>query len=125
MDLTVTPDMYVPGVDYNGNYIDNIPLIKHGMFCPCGTRKDKAYDTSAKFSIHTKSKSHQKWLTSLNQNKANYYIELIKQKELVENQQKIILQLENTLHKKLLTIDYLTEQLTSKSNPVCSVNLLD
>lgn len=123
MDLTITPDTYMPSVDENGNYVDNVPIIKDGLFCLCGSRKDKSYDTTSKFAVHIKTKSHQKWLTGLNQNKANYYVELMNYKELVESQQKIITQLENALNKKSLTIDYLTEQLTKKE--VCTVNLLD
>jgi len=124
MDLSLTPDMYTPSVDENGNYIDNIPVIKHGLFCPCGSRKEKAYETTSKFATHSKSKAHQKWLTSLNQNKANYYVEMLKHKEIVENQQKIINQLETLLQKKALTIDYLTSQLTAKSNQHCTIDLL-
>jgi len=36
----------------------------------------------------------------LNENKANFYVEAIKNKEMIENQQKIIIQLENQLQKK-------------------------
>ena len=126
MDITITPDTYTPSVDNNGNYIDNIPIIKNGLFCPCGSRKDKTYENTTKFSAHIKSKSHQKWLIILNQNKANYYVEMLKNKELVEAQQKIIIQLENQLHKKTLTIDYLTDQLTNKTRQQeCNINLLD
>lgn len=126
MDLSITPDIYTPSVDANGNYIDNIPIIKNGLFCPCGSRKDKTYENATKFSIHTKSKSHQKWLMILNQNKANYYVEMLKNKDLVENQQKIITQLENQLQKKTLTIDYLTDQLTNKTRQqVYTIDLLD
>uniref|UniRef100_A0A6C0ERS9 Uncharacterized protein n=1 Tax=viral metagenome TaxID=1070528 RepID=A0A6C0ERS9_9ZZZZ len=126
MEITITPDIYTPSVDNTGNYIDNIPIIKNGIFCPCGSRKDKTYETASKFSIHIKSKTHQKWLTILNQNKANYYVEMLKTKELVENQRKIIAQLENQLHKKTLTIDYLTEQVINKTNQqVSNIDLLD
>jgi hypothetical protein len=126
MNITTTPDTYTPSVDETGNYVDNIPVIKNGLFCPCGSRKEKTYENTSKFATHIKTKSHQKWLTLLNQNKANYYIELLQHKELVENQQKIITQLENQLHKKNLTIDYLTEQVISKTTPkVTSVDLLD
>jgi predicted RNase H-like nuclease (RuvC/YqgF family) len=59
---------------------------------------------------------------TLNQNKANYYVEMVKHRELAENQRKIIAQLENQLSKKNLTIDYLTIQLT-KTAPLD--NLLD
>jgi hypothetical protein len=126
MDIYITPDTYTPSVNNEGNYIDNIPIIKNGLFCPCGSRKDKTYENTTKFATHIKSKSHQKWLTILNQNKANYYVEMLTNKELVENQRKIIAQLENQLHKKSLTIDYLTEQLTSKTIPqACNIDLLD
>ena len=122
MDLTVTPDTYTPSVNIHGHYIDNIPRIKHGISCPCGSRKDKTYETNAKFAIHIKSQTHQKWLMTLNQNKANYYVEMLTHKELVENQRKLIAQLENQLSNKNLTIDYLTTQLT-KTTPI--YNLLD
>ena len=116
MDITLTPDMYTPFVDSNGNYIDSIPIIKHGLYCPCGSRKDKVYEKSSKFAAHVKTKLHQKWLLSLNHNKANYYVEMFKNKEIVESQQKIIAQLEQQLQKNLLLVDYLTEQLTRKQN---------
>jgi hypothetical protein len=126
MEITVTPDTYSPIVDEFGNYIDKIPVIRNGLFCPCGSRKDKIYENTCKFASHIKSKSHQKWLQILKQNKANYYVEMCKNKELVENQQKIIIQLENQLQKKSLIIDYLTEQLTAKTNrETCSIDLLD
>jgi hypothetical protein len=124
MEITTTPDTYTPSVDSAGNYIDNIPIIKNGLFCPCGSRKDKTYENTSKFATHIKSKSHQKWLTILNQNKANYYVEMLTNKDLVEKQRKIIGQLENQLQKKTLTIDYLTAQLTNKTS-TCSINLLD
>ena len=71
---------------------------------------------------HTKTKFHQKWLLHLSQNKANYYVELLKSKELIENQQKIIVQLEQQIKRKSMTIDYLTEQLTFK---VAQLNTVD
>lgn len=122
MDIAITPDTYTPSVDNNGNYVDNIPIIRHGLYCPCGSRKDKLYETNTKFVAHTKTKVHQKWLLHLNQNKANYYTELLKSKELVDNQQKIIVQLEQQLKRKSMTIDYLTEQLTFK---VAQLNTVD
>lgn len=60
----------------------------------------------------------------MNQNKANYYVETLQHKETIENQKRIIAQLENQLQKKTLTIDYLTEQLLAKT-VVTSLDLLD
>ena len=126
MDIALTPDMYTPCVDINGNYIDSIPVIKHGLYCPCGSRKDKAYENASSFAAHIKSKAHQRWLFVLNQNKANFYVEMMKNKEIVENQQKIITRLENQVQQKIMTIDYLTEQLTRKVNQHYSnVDLLE
>jgi len=125
MNLSVTPDTYTPSVDAAGNYIDNIPIIQNGLFCLCGSRKDKAYENTAKFAIHIKTKAHQKWLMILNQNKANYYVEMLQKNELVENQRKIITQLENQLQKKTLTIDYLTEQLMNQSKIHECMDLLE
>lgn len=122
MELTVTPDTYAPSVNNHGDYIDNIPQFKHGMYCLCGSRRDKIYETHASFAIHIQTKTHQKWLTGLNHNKANYYVEMMKHKELSDNQRKIICQLEQQLSKQTLTIDYLTAQLTQ---PVPVGDLLD
>ena len=47
MELVVESDIYSPSVDDKGNYVDKIPsfnIIKNGLRCPCGTRKDKTYD---------------------------------------------------------------------------------
>jgi hypothetical protein len=46
-------------------YIDRIP--KTEVKCPCG--RQKTY-TSQQFSGHIKTQGHQKWLASLNDNKA-------------------------------------------------------
>ena len=123
MELIVEPDMYSPSIDDSGNYIDKIPsfyYIKKGLNCPCGTRKDKLYDSYSCFSAHIKTKCHQKWLSNLNLNKANYYAENEKLKETVQNQRLIIAKLEKEIRTKIMTIDYLTQQLMKPS-----VNLLD
>ena len=128
MELIAEPDIYSPSLDEQGNYIDRIPMfniIKKGVYCPCGSRKDKVYDSHQAFSAHTKSKSHQKWLASVNQNKVNLYIENEQLKETVQNQRLIIAKMEKDLQNKSMTVDYLTQQLT-KQTVVCTVgNLLD
>lgn len=112
-------------MDDNGNYIDKIPVIKHGIYCLCGSRKDKAYENAVKFSSHIKSKSHQTWILTLNHNKANYYVGMMENKEIIENQRKIIKKLEIELQKKIMTIDYLTDQLIKTPPQQTSVDLLD
>ena len=72
MELILEPDFYSPSIDDQGNYIDKIPsfhIIKKGLYCPCGARKDKIYETYSIFSSHCKTKMHQKWIAHLNQNK--------------------------------------------------------
>jgi len=126
MEISLTPDIYAPIVDDNGNYVDKIPFMKRGIYCLCGSRKDKIYENSSKFSTHMKTKCHQKWLEHLNQNKANYYVEVLKSKEIIENQQRIIQQLENQLQNKDITIDYLTKQVTVQNNSKThTIDLLD
>lgn len=129
MDIVTTPDIYVPSVDAQGNYVDKTPIIKNGIYCPCGSRKEKIYENTGKFSAHTKTKMHQKWLLCLNDNKANYYAETLKCREINENQQKIIARLEHEIQKKILTIDCLTEQLIQYQTPSTPhhevMNLLD
>jgi hypothetical protein len=130
MELIVEPDVYSPSVDNNGNYIDKIPAfntIKKGLICPCGSRKDKFYDSHSSFSAHIKTKIHQKWLDGLNTNKINYFVENEKLVQTVQNQRLIIAQLDKDVQNKLLTIDYLTKQLlqmnTSQQTVIDLINL--
>ena len=74
MELIVESDIYLPSIDENDNYVDKVPsfnIIKRGLLCPCGSRRDKKYDTSCIFSAHITTKTHQKWLNDLNLNKLN------------------------------------------------------
>jgi hypothetical protein len=107
MDFSLTPDTYAPVVDEHGTYIDKVPIIKNGIYCLCGSRKDKMYDSTAKFSAHIKTLHHQHWLVCLNRDKANHFVDSIKYKELSESQKKIMIHLENQLATK-------TTQLTEK-----------
>jgi hypothetical protein len=115
----------MPSIDNIGNYIDKIPSfnnLKHGIRCPCGSRKEKTYDTHGVFSTHIKTKTHQKWLNNLNLNKANYYIENENLKTTLHNQRLIISKLEKEVQNKSMTIDYLTRQLTNNNNPIDLMN---
>jgi len=127
MDLIIEPDIYAPSIDEHGNYVDMLPsfnIIKNGIYCPCGSRKNKNYETHQKFSSHIKSQSHKKWLENINLNKTNYYVDCNKLNELVKNQRLIIAQMETDVNNKNRTIDYLTHQLTLK-NSTAVTNLLE
>ena len=127
MDLIIESDVYAPRIDEHGNYADLIPsfhIMKNGIYCPCGSRKNKVYETHQKLALHIKSQAHKKWLENLNLNKTNYYVECNKLNELVKNQRLIIAQMEIDLNNKNTTIDYLTRQLTLK-NSIVVTNLLE
>ena len=129
MELQTEPDTYTPSVNHLGNYVDVVPSfnnLKNGIRCPCGSRKGKTYLTNCLFTSHTKTKFHQNWIEKLNLNKANYFIECENLKLVVKDQRIVIAQLDRDLQSKNLTIDYLTQQLTGKSNPTTTTvdNLL-
>jgi len=114
MDIAVIPDVYAPDIDERGDYIDHIPFIYNGIYCPCGTRKDKIYDTKQKFASHIKTKRHTGWLKTLNLNKTNHLIDSIKQREIIETQKKIISTLQVTITEHKVTNEYLLSQLTKR-----------
>jgi hypothetical protein len=119
MEILLEPELYQPSIDELGNFVDKIPSIqnlKNGIRCPCGSRKDKTYNTTGVFSSHIKTKTHQKWLNDLNLNKANFYIENEHLKDTVQNQKLIISKLEKELQNKNMTIDYLSKQLININN---------
>ena len=129
MELVVEPDIYTPSINDSGLYVDKVPpfnYIKKGLVCPCGSRKDKLYETHSVFLTHTKTKAHQKWLEGLNLNRANFYVELEKSKEVISSQRLIIAKLEKDISNKIMTIDYLTQQLHKVTVKVTNTsNLLD
>ena len=124
MDLALTPETYSPAMDELGNYVDNIPPIRHGIYCPCGGRKDKVYESRQSFVTHTKTKCHQKWLDDLSRNKHNYFEEVQELKHTVQNQRLIIARLERDVSTKIMTIDILTRQLSAQSETI-TADLLD
>ena len=91
MDLSiaplVTPDVYEPSMDDNGNFVDKMPswscLKGRGIMCGCGSRKDKVYETVGGFTSHIKTKAHIKWIDGLNANKVNLYMENVQLKRIV------------------------------------------
>ena len=121
MELIVEPDIYIPSIDENGNYVDKIPILSktEGIHCPC-SRKDKIYN----FSQHMKTKCHQNWLKTINLNKTNYFMENMELRNTVLNQKLIIARMEKEINAKMIIIDCLTQQLV-KELPKMVDNLLD
>ena len=119
-NLTLTPDLYSPNVNEDGNYIDYIPTYKifeqGGLICPCGARKDKVYDKKNKFSSHIECATHKRWIESLNRNKANYYKKYLKLKDLIKTQKIMIGNLQKDIDTKSVLINHLTNQLILNNN---------
>jgi len=127
MDLIIEPDTYEPSINDDNNYVDYLPStnkFKHGLRCPCGTRKEHVYDNKQCFSIHIKSKTHQKWLSELNYNKTNYFTENIKLKDTIQNQKLIIAKLQRENYENTKLITHLTKKLEMKESNIV-YDLLD
>jgi hypothetical protein len=127
MELIAESDTYTPVLSESGKYEDCIPRFGSnvsGYYCPCGARKDKVYSSSSVMSTHIKTKTHQKWIESLNLNRANHFVENQKLKETNASQCIIIARYEKKDALKDATIAYLTQQLTVKQ-VVFVDNLLD
>ena len=127
MDLTVESDIYEPCINENGDYSDYLPpssKFKHGLRCPCGTRKEHIFDNRQSFNNHIKAKTHQKWLSDLNTNKMNYYTENIKLNETINNQKFIIAKLQRENDENIKFIAHLTKKMEMKEQTNVVFDLL-
>jgi hypothetical protein len=96
MELVVESDTYAPVLSESGKYEDCVPRFGGqitGYYCSCGARKDKVY-SSASISAHLKTKTHLKWIETLNLNRTNHFVENQKMKETISSQRIIIARLE-------------------------------
>jgi hypothetical protein len=106
MDIVAEPNIYKPGVNFSGNYIDNVPNFKYntyGIICPC-SNKDKVFRNRQSFTGHTKTKKHLSWLETINNNRSNYLVDNVGLKETIKNQKIIIANFEKeirSLNKKI------------------------
>ena len=129
MELATESDIYTPSINDKGDYVDNIPSfanLKNGIRCPCGTRKDKTYNTRVLFLSHLKSECHKNWLKNLTLNKTNYYVENQTLKETLLNQRLIISKLEIEVHNKMIIIEYLKKEMENKNkNNIVVTDLID
>lgn len=128
MDLVIEAELYSPSINEERNYVDRIPpSIIHGIRCPCGSRKDKVYNSYALFNTHIKTVHHQSWLRDLNLNKANHYKENDELKRTIQNQKFIISQLQKEINEKTYHICELSEEnlRLKKSASAVVYNLID
>lgn len=113
MELQLEPDVYEPGLDDRGNYVDVLPPTSkfvRGLKCACLMH---SYESRASFATHLKSKTHQKWVAELNSNKLNYFTECTQLRELTKSQKIIIINYEKELARCKQTIISLAHQLHS------------
>jgi hypothetical protein len=61
----------------------------------------------------------------VNLNRANYFVENMNLREIINSQKLLISKLDKDLHNKSLTIDYLTSQLVNKNNHTKNVGNID
>jgi hypothetical protein len=119
MDLCVESDIYEPSIDENNAYADYLPpssKFKNGLRCPCGSRKEHIFDSRQSFGTHLKSKTHQKWLSELNVNKSNYFIENVKLNETIASQKIIIAKLQRENDENIKLIAHLTKKIEIREN---------
>jgi hypothetical protein len=127
MDLIVEPDTYEPCIDESRNYTDYIPpssKFKNGLRCPCESRKGHYFNNRQSFTVHIKTKTHQKWLSDLNTNKMNFYTENIKLRETINNQKIIIARLQRENDENIKLIACLTKKIEYKNNDNIVTDLL-
>ena len=119
MSLCVEADTYQVKVDDNGTYVDSIPpLMKNGIKCLCGSRKDHIFKTPATLKKHFSTEKHQMWLRKLNLDKANHYVRLIKAEEILEQQKKQINEMRLELQENNKIIINLNREISALKKPV-------
>jgi hypothetical protein len=117
MNLALVAETYAPSVDSSGTYVDVLHAYpKEGAICPCCERK---YGSKPKFVAHTKSSIHRRWLESLNNNKANYYVMHLEAQQ--QRQQLAKNDIEAARSRRV--IEFLTNQLAAP--PTTTNDLID
>ena len=116
MSLITESDVYSPSMDSNGAYIDNIPNFnghKQGLKCPCN---NNLFCSRQSFKTHTNTSVHKNWLIQHNNNRQNYFQELEQAKQLIQEQKRIIAQLEREKNDLRRTIHILSTPTTITAN---------
>ena len=124
MSIETTPDTYLPSIDEFGNYIDIITGLLYPLQCAC---TGKQYCHKQSMSTHCKTVVHIKWLNVINNNKRNYLQENVGLKQLVDNQKKIIAQLDqkNMILLKQVNAFTLCTKIIQNSSTNKSSDLID
>jgi len=112
--IATQPDIYSPGINNEGIYVDRIPpqhtFSASGLRCPCSIGKDKVFWTRQNFSIHIRSKRHQTWLGELSLENENLYVKSQEMEKTIKEQKILIARLEREITHRDITILTLTRQ---------------
>lgn len=115
--IATQPDTYAPGINNEGIYVDRIPsqhvFSVSGMRCPCSTRKDTVFWTRQSFLNHTRTKTHQTWLSELSLENANMFVKSQEMERTIKEQKIVIAKLEKEISHRDITILTLTRQFNS------------
>jgi len=125
MALRVDPILYEPLFKDN-MYQDTLPFdFRYGILCPCCARTGKIYEKRNQFKQHCTTQRHKKWLGSLNDNRINYYTQVIYQEKTIKNQQIQLTELQNKITSQEAYIKYLEDQICQSKKNVHVENLLE
>ena len=100
MELALEAEVYAPNRDDQGTYVDYIPsswLLKNGIKCVCGSRKDQTFYTSSAFKKHLQCQKHKVWLKMKNIEPQNDIKMIFEHEKTIKNQQIIIHELEQKI----------------------------
>jgi len=120
MDISLVPDYYEPAIDDNGNYVDRLlgQWPTAGLKCACASRVDFCYSTKTRWTSHIKSQRHKSWVSNLNDNKANHYVELRKKDEVLQMQKGMLTERDIKIQQQSLIIVCLSNQLALNKCPL-------
>lgn len=112
--IATQSDVYAPMINNEGIYVDKVPpqhvFSVSGIRCPCSIRKDTVFWTRQGFLSHTKTKTHQNWLSELSLENENLYVKNQEMEKTIKEQKIIIARLERELSHRDITIMTLTRQ---------------
>lgn len=112
-DISTISDIYAPGVNDQGQYIDKMPIfakLPDGIRCECGSRREKVFINQSTFSAHLRTKTHKQWIESLNNQQPNFFKENREMAQTIRNQQLIITRLGNELSEEKIANNYLVKR---------------
>ena len=111
MALALEAELYAPNRDDHGTYIDFVPsicILKYGIRCACGSRKDQTFYSTAPFKKHLQCQKHKAWLKMKNLEPQNDIKIIHEHEKTIKNQQLLINKMDleiQTLKKKIIDLE--------------------